>query len=198
MDDDGLAAGGQAFHLIRRLTMRYALIFTIPLATLLPACAQDNPLATEASVLSHAVAAPDISGVWSYSETTFLVLKPEDDVLHLTCSSPNGELTINQTGSTFTGTLTHHTGACEMKGGQAVPTPWPLPYHATFSGRIAGNALHIDQYDAPPAPPVHCPKSGTIRLENGVPVALDTKGRCDLSGAGFKPAIATNEGTAVR
>ncbi|HSK19118.1 MAG TPA: hypothetical protein VK912_08260 [Longimicrobiales bacterium] len=179
--------------------MRYALILTIPFATLLPACAQDDPLATEASsVVSQAVAVPDISGVWNYSETTFLVLRPEDDVLHLTCSSPNGELTISQTGSTFTGTLTYETGACEMKGGQPVPTPWALPYHATLSGRITGNALHIDQYDAPPAPPVHCPKSGTISLENGVPVALTTKGRCDLSGVPFKPAIATNEGRAVR
>ena len=179
--------------------MRHALIFAIPFATLLPACAQDDPLATEASsVLSQAVAAPDINGVWNYSETTFLVLKPEDDVLHLTCTSPNGELTINQTGSTFTGTLTYQTGTCETKDGQAVPTPWALPYNATLSGRITGNALHIDQYDAPPSQPVHCPKNGTIRLEDGVPVALMTKGRCDLSDLPFRPAMATNEGVAVR
>jgi hypothetical protein len=179
--------------------MRYSLIFTIPLATLLPACAQDDPLATDPiSALSQAVAAPDISGVWDYSETTFLVVRPEDDVLHLTCNSPIGELTISQTGSTFTGTLTSETGPCETKYGQPVPTPWPLPYNATLSGRITGNALHIDQYDAPPSPPTHCPKNGTIRWENGVPVALTTQGRCDLSDFPFRPAIATNQGTAVR
>lgn len=179
--------------------MRYAFILTIPLATLLTACAQDAPIATEASnVLSQAVAAPDISGAWNYSETTFLVVRPEDDVLQLRCSSPNGELMIVQTGSTFTGTLTYETGTCETKDGQAVPTPWPLPYSATLSGRITGNALHIDQYDAPPNPPVHCPKNGTIRMDDGVPVALTTMGRCDLSHVPFKPAIATNEGTAVR
>jgi hypothetical protein len=179
--------------------MRHALIVTISLAVLLPACAQDDPLAIEtSSVLSEARAVPHISGEWNYSETTFLVLKPEDDVLHLTCTSPNGELTINQTGSTFTGTLTYQTGTCETKDGQAVPTPWALPYNATLSGRITGKALHIDQYDAPPSPPVHCPKNGTIRLEDGVPVALTTKGSCDLSDLPFRPAMATNEGVAVR
>jgi hypothetical protein len=181
--------------------MRSPLLLTAALAALLPACAQDDPLAVGPDVVAASaptVATPDIDGTWNYSETTFLVLKPADEVLHLTCSSPDGVLTIVQTGSTFTGTLTHPTGTCVTKDGVAVPTPWPLPYHATFSGRITGKALHIDQFDAPPADPVHCPKSGTIRLENGSAVELTTKGRCDLRGVPFRPAMATNEGTAVR
>lgn len=181
--------------------MRSTLLFTAVFAALLPGCAEDDPLAVLPETVAasvHAVATPDIDGTWNYSETSFLVLKPADEVLQLSCSSPDGVLTITQTGSTFTGTLTHPTGTCVTKDGIPVPTPWPLPYHATLSGRITGMALHIDQFDAPPSDPVHCPKSGTIRLENGSAVELTTKGRCDLKGAPFRPAMATNEGTAVR
>lgn len=181
--------------------MRSTLLCAAVLAVLLPACAQDHPLAvrSEAAGANAQIAAtPDIGGTWNYSETVFLVLKPEDEVLHLSCSSPDGVLTITQTGSSFTGTLTHPTGTCVTKDGISLPTPWPLPYHATLSGRITGKALQIDQYDAPPSAPVHCPKSGTIRLENGNAVELTTKGRCDLRGTPFRPAMATNEGTAVR
>ncbi len=179
--------------------MRTRFLLSALAAALLTGCTGDHPVAPpDAPSLAQGGAALDISGVWNYVEETFLVLKPEGEVLHLRCVSPDGVLTIDQTGSTFTGTLVHPTGSCMTKDGQVVPPPWELPYEAVLSGRITGRALHIDQFDAPPAPPVHCPKNGTIRVSGGEAVGLTTVGRCDLSFLPFRPATATNSGTATR
>jgi hypothetical protein len=172
--------------------------FTIAV-TVLAGCGGDDPIAAPdaPSLAQSAGVAMDIDGVWSYAEETVIVIKPAGEVLHLRCVSPDGVLTIQQTGSTFTGTLTHPTGSCETKDGQVIPPPWPLPYEAVLSGRITGRALQIDQYDAPPAPPVHCPKHGTIQVAGGEAVGLTTTGRCDLSALPF-PFMSKNSGTATR
>jgi hypothetical protein len=73
-----------------------------------------------------------------------------------------------------------------------------LPYEAVLSGRITGLGLHIDQYDAAPAPPIHCAKQGAITIVDGMAASIRTVGRCDLSGAPFRPAMATNSGLATR
>jgi hypothetical protein len=153
-------------------------------------------------------AVPDIGGVWDYSEQTRLVLAGEvalafglayeGPVLQMDCESPAGVLTLVQNGSTFTGTLVHPVSTCVTRGGQAAPPPWQLPYEATLSGRVTGRALHIEQIDAPPFPPVPCAKNGTIEVTGGVAVTLHTTGRCDLSDAPFQPATASNSGTATR
>jgi len=169
-------------------------------AAVLTACAGDDPIGVpDAPSLAQGGQAIDIDGVWSYAEETLLVLKPEGEVLHARCFSPDGVLTIQQTGSTFTGTLTHPTGSCVTKDGHVIPPPWDLPYEAVLSGRITGRALHIDQVDAPPAPPVpvHCPKHGAIQVVGGTAVGLTTTGRCDLSALPF-PFMAKNSATAVR
>lgn len=181
--------------------MRTHHLITALAAAFLAGCITDAPLAPDAAGPQLAITtatALDISGVWSYAEETFLVLNPEGTVIHLRCVSPDGVLTIDQTGAMFAGTLTHPTGSCVTKDGVVIPPPWPLPYEATLSGRITGRALHIEQFDAPPAPPVRCPKNGTIVVDGGQAVRLNTSGRCDLSGAPFRPALATNSGTAHR
>jgi predicted transcriptional regulator len=180
--------------------MRTRLLLCAVTAGLVTACAGDHPVAVPDAPLlvQGAGAALDISGVWDYVEETFMVVKPAGEVLHLRCVSPDGILTINQTGSTFTGTLVHPTGSCMTKDGHVVPPPWDLPYEAGIEGRITGRALHIDQYDAPPGPPVHCPKQGAIRVASGEAVELHTTGRCDLSFLPFRPATATNSATATR
>lgn len=176
------------------------------------ACQQASPLpgspTAPDSTITAAQAAPDISGVWTYAEESRLVLPGElalamglayeGPVLQMTCDSQTGVLTLTQTGSTFTGTLQHPVSTCTTSGGQAAPPPWPQPYEAILSGRLTGSALHIDQFDAPPAPPTPCPKNGTIEMEGGIIVQLNTTGRCDLSSAPFRPATATNRGTARR
>lgn len=106
-------------------------------------------------------------------------------------------LVVQKSGTTSTGTLTHFSTSCLTKDGIAVPPPWPLPYEAFFSGSITGHGLHIDQFDAPPAPPIHCPKQGSIDLAEGVAVGFRTTGRCDLSGFPF-PFKAKNHGDAIR
>lgn len=149
---------------------------------------------------SQAAAEPpvaDIGGAWDYIETSLLVLKPEDETIHVSCFLPDGEIVINQVGSTFTGTLTHYSTTCLKKDGTPLPAPWQLPYQAFFSGHLSGTSLHIDQYDAPPEPPIHCPKQGFIELEEGIAVAFSTTGRCDLSEFPF-PFMAKNRGEAVR
>lgn len=155
-------------------------------------------------------AAPvSVDGVWSYQEDTVLLfagdlapafgLAPEGPVLQIHCSSPDGVLTLHQTGSTITGTLEHPTGSCRTKGGQVAPPPWGLPYRATLTGRITGLALHLNQIDDPPAPgAVACPKNGTIQVAGGTAVGLETVGRCDLSGFGVRPAVATNSAMGAR
>jgi hypothetical protein len=181
--------------------MRPHHVITALVAASLSACSTDAPLMPESAgpqLAITAAAALDISGVWSYEEETFLVLNPQGTVIHLRCASPDGVLTIEQTGATFTGTLTHPTGSCVTKDGVVIPPPWPLPYEATLSGRVTGRALHIEQFDAPPAPPVRCPKDGNIVVGGGQVIGFTTTGRCDLSGAPFRPAVATNSGTAQR
>jgi len=147
--------------------------------------------------LSGQPAPPDISGTWTYDETSHLVLKPGSDVLQITCLNPEGVLTIVQDGASFSGTLTHPVTTCQTKDGHAVPAPWDLPYEAVLTGRITGQALHIDQFDAPPGAPVHCPKNGALRVSGGVVVELRTTGRCDLSFLPF-PAVAHNSAIATR
>jgi hypothetical protein len=168
-------------------------------ATLLTGCVDALDPIDSAAAPAFAVtvqAAIDISGSWSYDETTMLKMKP-DGQLHGTCRLPDGVLTIVQDGSTFTGTLIHPTTTCTDRNGQAFPSPWDLPYMAIVSGTITGRALHISQYDAPPSYPVHCPKNGVLSVSGGAAVALSTTGRCDLSFLPF-PAIATNSATGSR
>ena len=176
-----------------------------------------NPLAPAGPTLSQSSAATSaqtapigVAGTWRYSEDTFLVfagelaaligLASEGPTLQLHCSSPDGVLTIVQTGSTFTGTLVHPTGTCRTQSGQIAPTPWALPYRGTLSGRVTGRALQFDQVDDPPDPagPVTCPKNGTIQVVGGVAVQLETVGRCDLSVLPLRPAMATNSATGTR
>jgi len=152
----------------------------------------------------------DIDGVWTYTEETQLTFPgalaadlgaaSEGPVLHVRCTSPDGQLTLTQTGATFTGTLQYQTAVCRTQGGQAVPPPWPLPYRAVLSGEITGRALHIEQYDDPPGPPdaVRCPKNGRLTVQEGLVTQLSTTGRCDLSSLPFRPAVATNSGVAIR
>lgn len=163
-----------------------------PLRRILPmlllACAAET---------SAAPPVPDLSGTWSYAESSLLVLKPEEATLHVTCLLTDGVLTVSQTGAEITGTLTHYSTECISKDGQALPPPWPLPYEATFTGRIHGHALTLDQVDAPPAPPVHCPKQGAIQVENGEVEGFRTTGRCELDIFPF-PFMAKNFGHATR
>ena len=164
---------------------------------------------SDASTQAAGLAA-DVTGTWRYNEQTKLVLpgllaellglESEGAVLHMNCSSPDGVLELAQAGTAVTGTLVHATGTCRTKGGQLAPTPWALPYRATISGRIAGLTLHLDQLDDPPDPSglVPCPKTGTIEVIQGVTVGLQTRGRCDLSVLGSRPAAASNSATATR
>lgn len=175
------------------------------LATLFPfllvACAADDPtsVAPPEDGLALAVSGSlDIGGTWSdVVEKVSLVVKPADAVLRLSCVS-SGEMQIVQDGSTFTGTLLHTESSCELPDGSPIPPPWNVPYSATFSGEITGRALHIDQFDAPPAFPVHCPKNGRIlQASAGTAVQLGTVGKCDLGHLPF-PARASNRMTASR
>lgn len=148
----------------------------------------------------QAAAAPpphDISGTWTYVETSRLVLKPAEDTLHMTCILSDGVLVISQSGANFSGTLTHFSTTCMTKDGDLVPPPWPLPYEANFTGRVTGQGFQVDQFDSPPAPPVHCPKQGSLRVEQGEVVEIRTTGRCDLSDMPF-PITAKNFGVAQR
>jgi len=164
--------------------------------------------ATPAAAPAAAVSAPDITGVWHYAEHTRLLLAGEvafafglayeGPVLQMDCASPEGVLTVVQTGSAFTGTLVHPVSTCVTKGGQAAPPPWQIPYAADVSGRVTGHAMHFEQVDQPPFPPVPCTKNGTIEVREGAAVELETTGRCDLSEAPFRPATASNMATATR
>lgn len=170
-----------------------------------------SPGSVSGAVTAAAPSAPhDIGGVWIYTEETRLTLPgavagalgaaSEGPVLHVRCTSPDGQLTLSQTGTTFTGTLEYETSVCRTQGGQAVAPPWALPYRAVLSGEITGNAIHIAQYDDPPGPPdaVRCPKNGRLTVEGSVVTQLSTTGRCDLSSLPFQPAVATNSGVAMR
>ena len=178
-----------------------------PLAPAAASLTQDGGTAQPAA--SSQATPVSVDGVRNYQEDTVLLfagdlapafgLVPEGAVLQIHCSSPDGVLTLNQTGSTITGTLEHPTGSCRTKGGQAAPPPWGLPYRATLTGRITGRALHLEQLDDPAAPgAVACPKNGTIQVAGGTAVGLKTVGRCDLSGLGVRPAVATNSATGTR
>lgn len=170
--------------------------YNSPLASLL----RRSLLLAMLTPAAQAVSAPpvhDIDGVWSYAETSLLVLKPDEETLHVTCLLSDGVLVINQSGANYSGTLTHYSTSCMTKDGDPVPAPWDLPYEAYLSGRITGRGLHIDQFDAPPAPPIHCPKQGSIMVADGEVVELRTTGRCDLSDFPF-PFKAKNFGVAVR
>jgi hypothetical protein len=178
-----------------------------PLAPAAPGLTQGS--GTPQPAASSQSASVSVDGVWNYQEDTVLLfpgdlapafgLAPEGPVLQIHCSSPNGMLTLNQTGSTITGTLEHPTSSCRTKGGQAAPPPWGLPYRATLTGRITGRGLHLDQLDDPAAPgAVACPKNGTVQVAGGTAVGLKTVGRCDLSGLGVRPAVASNSATGTR
>jgi hypothetical protein len=168
--------------------MRTTLFVPALFAALAAGCT-DDPLAEAGPI--------DISGIWHYSETTVMVVQAGPEITRLDCVSPEGELTIEQDGSTFTGTLTHAAGMCLTSDGTQAPTPWALPYQAELSGSISGDLFHFDQIDVPGDPPVHCPKHGSITLSGDTAVEIRTTGVCDLSALPF-PAMATNSAVATR
>lgn len=161
-------------------------------------CCRLSPvLLAFAAAASAAPTVPDLTGTWSYTETSLLVLKPEEETLHVTCILADGVMTISQSGAEVSGTLTHFSTECISSEGDPLPPPWTLPYEANFTGRVTGHGLKIDQVDAPPAPPVHCPKQGSIQVEDGQATGFRTTGRCILDLFPF-PFMAKNFGAAAR
>lgn len=168
--------------------MRSTILVPALFAALAAGCT-DDPLAEAGPI--------DISGTWHYTETTVMVVHAGPEITRLDCVSPEGELTIQQDGTTFTGTLTHSAGTCLLADGTQAPTPWELPYRAELSGSISGDLFHFDQFDLPGQPPVHCPKHGSITLSGDTAIEIRTTGICDLSSLPF-PAMATNSAVATR
>lgn len=194
------------------LKQSFVIVTGLAAALAVTACKADSAMAPApvdaAATLGSAARASgpfDIGGAWQFAEETSLTfpgelaaslgIAPEGPVLHVSCSSPQGVLTITQSGSTFTGTLTHPASSCVTRGGQTVQPPWTLPYEATLSGRLTGRALDIQQFDV--VGPVECTKKGTLQVAGGTVTGMRTKGRCDLSSLPFR-ATATNSGMATR
>ena len=166
-----------------------------------PQLARDGPAAS-----AGASSPVDVGGTWVHTETVWLTfaglaapafgVAPEGPVLHVTCEVV-GTLTLDQDGSTFTGTLTFDDArtACRTKGGQTASAPWANPYTAAISGSVTGHALHFDQVEPDG---IVCPKNGSATVVDGIATRLDIRGRCDLSAFPFRPASARNASTETR
>ena len=155
----------------------------LPLTT--PALTHSGPATTTPAV---APASIDISGPWTWRQTTRMAVRPfaaelifgiapEGPMTQITCES-GGELTIvPQTASTFVGSATQ-SSECRTNGG-VVFNPVPFPFPAVLqveNGQISGLHFQFD-FTAAGGP---CPQKGSIRVVGGSAVELRGTGDCTL------------------
>jgi hypothetical protein len=164
-----------------QLTPRRVLLALAMAVALLPATG---------SLTSTAVAAgqtvPDISGEWTWRESSIMTLPddlaaaffgvvPEGRVMHLTCEAW-GELTVQQNGLVFSGSLTQQ-ASCVTGGGQPTPTT-PFPGSFDITGSISGRSVHFTTGDLGPG--VVCSYAGSVSVADGVATSFNTTGGCDI------------------
>jgi hypothetical protein len=151
------------------------------------ACNSDNPPLSPVAPTGSSSASPnaelDLSGVYDWSETTILKLRPEavalfgvaveGPVTHIECRS-SGELTLVQTPAGVTGSATQQS-TCVTAGGQAfVPPIFPPAW--TMTGQLTGRSFTfvIDTGVFP------CPYRGSVRAQGGQVVELKATGSCEV------------------
>jgi len=151
------------------------------------ACATDerpsSPIAPSDATEVSANASLDLSGVWSWSETTILKLRPEavalfgaaveGPVTHIECNS-SGQLTLTHTPAGISGAATQQS-SCITQGGQAFDPPL-FPPGWTMTGELNGRSLSfvVDTGLFP------CPYRGSVRVLGGQAVELKATGGCEV------------------
>lgn len=151
------------------------------------ACADDRTtvLPSDPSQAALVNAAPDLAGVWDWSERTTLHLRPaavalfgiaaEGPVTTLNCEAW-GELTLSQNGAQFSGSATQNSW-CVTKGGISFdPSAAFGPGWDLVDGRITGrNVSFTVQTVAFP-----CPYRGSVRVSGGQVTELSANGHCEV------------------
>lgn len=144
----------------------------------------DEPSATPSAIASTPI---DISGTWTWSNeeivkfppfvAAMLGIAPEGPNTHARCES-EGDMTLNQTGSTFAGQAIKTFNQCVTKGGQVFQQPSSQLF--VQDGAIQGNNLSFSFASATVRP---CPHSATASgPPGGVAVSLTGTGHCYLPG----------------
>lgn len=161
-------------------------IVLVPAVTLGCAVDSGSSIGPEAATAASPVgAALAVDGVWNWSETTVLKLRPpalplfgiqaEGPITTVQCHS-SGQLTLLQAGSQISGSATQ-SSSCTTAGGVAfIPPAFPPGWNMT--GELRGRSLSFT-VDTGVFP---CHYRGSIRVQGGAPTELQATGSCEVPG----------------
>jgi hypothetical protein len=127
----------------------------------------------------------DLAGQWSWEESVLVVgpgdilpgafgVDPEGPVMHLRCLTWGG-LTIQQAGSSFSGSADQQ-WSCVTAGGQ-IATQAPFPPTFDIAGSTTGRGVH---FVADVGQGFTCSYSGSLGVAAGIATAINTTGDCDV------------------
>jgi hypothetical protein len=147
----------------------------------------------EPPALSADGTVPDVSGDWTWSELVILTapgdvvaalfsVQVEAPVMHVTCQT-GGDLTLQQNGSSFSGSASQ-AWSCVTHGGQPAATA-PFPPAFDVTGSIVGQSV---QFTADLGQGFTCSYVGSLRANGGVAIAINSTGGCDVP-APFHPTL---------
>jgi hypothetical protein len=141
---------------------------------------------TAAAVAAAPPEAPEVSGNWTWEETTWITLPadlaaaffgvadPKGPVVHIRCDS-GGSMDLVQNGSSFSGLATQ-TATCATRDGQDAPTP-PFPPFFPVEGDVDGRSI---QFEADIGGAFTCKYRGSLSEDGGLAVGMRAAGSCDV------------------
>jgi hypothetical protein len=135
--------------------------------------------------LAQGPPAPDVSGQWSWTESIILTVpgdvaagqfgvQVEGPVMHFRCQTW-GDLTIQQNGTSFSGSATQQ-WSCVSSGGQSA-TSAPFPPGFGITGSIAGRGVG---FVADVGQGFTCSYSGSLGVTGSVATSINATGGCDV------------------
>jgi len=161
------------------------LTLTMTLALVLVAIGPTTPVASAERTV------PDVNGAWAWNELVIITapgdvvaalfgVEVEGPVMHVQCRTWGG-LTIQQNGSSFTGSADQQ-WSCDTQGGQSAQTA-PFPPGFDVSGSIRGHAI---DFSADVGQGFSCSYNGALQVNDDVATSLKATGGCDIP-APFHP-----------
>ena len=139
----------------------------------------------EGGAIAQGQPASDLTGQWSWEESVLIVapgdvipgifdVDPEGPVMQVRCLA-SGALTIQQNGSSFSGSADQQ-WSCVTAGGQtALQAPFPATFDIT--GSITGRGVH---FTADVGQGFSCSYHGSLGVTGDVATAINATGDCDV------------------
>ena len=165
------------FRRLPSLTARPTLTAALAIALL--------TLTLEGGAMAQGQPASDLTGQWSWEEAVLVIgagdivpgifdVDPEGPVMQVRCFT-SGTLTIQQNGSSFSGSADQQ-WSCVTGGGQtALQAPFPATFDIT--GSITGRGVH---FVADVGQGFSCSYHGALGVTGDVATAINATGGCDV------------------